>query len=143
MGWFGRLVGTEKALSDITDKDNGLLVRMGGWVNDLNFTDEERSKAQQEVREWGIRQLTALEPFKVVQRVIAFGATGMWIFLGINVIVGIWLEALFPKLDVVMSLLDFAYSQYIFWPIAIVYSLYFSGGVLPQLIGKNKGVQQQ
>lgn len=143
MGWFGRLIGTEKALSDITDKDNGLLVRMGGWVNELSYTDEEKAKAQQEVREWGIRQLTALEPFKVVQRVIAFGVTGMWVFLGINIIVGIWLESLFPNLDVTMALVDFAYSQYIFWPVAIVYALYFSGGVLPQLVGKNKGVQQQ
>ena len=33
-----------KAADDILDKDNGLLVRAGGWLNDLNYTDAERAK---------------------------------------------------------------------------------------------------
>ena len=33
-----------KAVDDILDKDNGLLVKAGGWLNDLNYTEAERAK---------------------------------------------------------------------------------------------------
>jgi len=33
-----------KAADDILDKDNGLLVRAGGWVNDLQYTEAEKAR---------------------------------------------------------------------------------------------------
>ena len=33
-----------KAADDILDKDKGLLVRTGGWINDLNYTEAEKAK---------------------------------------------------------------------------------------------------
>ena len=33
-----------KAVDDVLDKDNGLLVKAGGWINDLQYTDAEKSK---------------------------------------------------------------------------------------------------
>ena len=32
MSFLGRLFATDKAIDNITDKDDGLLVRAGGWV---------------------------------------------------------------------------------------------------------------
>ncbi|RLA50065.1 MAG: hypothetical protein DRR42_14170, partial [Gammaproteobacteria bacterium] len=75
---FGRVFGTEKAVDNLMDKDKGLLVRMGGWVNDMSYTDQEKAKADADTREWGIRQLAALEPFKIVQRILAFGISFLW-----------------------------------------------------------------
>lgn len=44
MGWFGSLFGTDKAINNVMDKDNGLLTQVGGWVGGMNFTDEERAE---------------------------------------------------------------------------------------------------
>ena len=33
-----------KAADDILDKENGLLVRVGGWLNDLSYTEAERAR---------------------------------------------------------------------------------------------------
>lgn len=143
MDWIGRLFGTTQAIDNVLDKDKGLLVRAGGWINDLSYTEAEKAEAAKTTREWGFRQLSALEPFKIIQRVIAIATMGIWALVAINVLVGIWIEALFPAIKVKEALFAFAISDYVFWPVVAVLSLYMSGGVLPQLFGKNKGVQQQ
>lgn len=130
MGVLSKLLGTDKVVDNLTDKDDGLLVRMGGWVDELSHTEEEKSKAAAEVREWGIRQLEALEPFKVVQRILAFGVTFVWAIVALNVLVAIWVEAL-TDVVVTETMLAFALSTFIIWPVLAVLSLYFTGGVLP------------
>ena len=137
MSILGRLFATDKAIDNITDKDDGLLVRAGGWVGSLNYTDQEKAESAQEVREWGIRQLEALEPFKVVQRILAFGVTMVWAIVAINVIVAIWVKAVW-QIDAASDLLAFAFSQFIFWPVLSVLALYFTGGVLPGVFGGKK-----
>lgn len=136
--WVGKLFGTKKAISDLTDKDSGLLVKAGSWIGNFNYTDEEKSESNHKTQEWGLKQLSALEPFKVVQRIIAFGVIFMWVIVGLNVLLALWIEALNPAIDIQTTMMEFAMSDYIFWPVVSVLSLYMSGGVLPQLLGKNK-----
>ena len=147
MGWIGRLFGTEKAISDITDKDNGMLVRVGGWFNDLGYTAAERAK-------WGIDQLNALQPFKIVQRVIASAVMFVFVFIVLNVAVAIWVKAITSEIriitlngleqqvvysvDAATPMLQFAFSDFVFWPIVAVLSLYMSGGVIPNIFGKKQ-----
>jgi hypothetical protein len=135
--FFGRLFGTQKAIDDLTDKDNGLLVRAGGWVNGLSYTDQEKAEASQEVREWGLRQLEALAPFKVVQRILAFGVTAVWAFVAMNVVAAVWVDAVWD-LGATRAMLEFALSDYVFWPVLAVLSLYFTGGVLPGVFNAGK-----
>jgi len=142
-GVAGRVFGTDKAIDNVLDKDNGILVRTGGWVNGLSYTDQEKAESAAATREWGLKQLAALEPFKVVQRILAFATMGIWSFFAVNVALAIWVEALWPNIKVAKLMSEFAMSDYVFWPAISVLSLYMSGGVLPQLFGKNKGVQQQ
>jgi len=44
MNFLGKLFGTDKAVDNLLDKDKGLLVRTGGWVNDLSYTDAEKGR---------------------------------------------------------------------------------------------------
>ena len=125
MSWFSKLFGTDKAVNNLVDKDNGLLTQVGGWVGNMNYTDEERAEANERTREWGLRQLEALEPFKVVQRILAFSAAFLWIFVAINLVVMMWLGH--PSTG---DMKEFAFSDYVWWPVAIVFGLYFSGGVI-------------
>lgn len=131
MNIFGRLLGTDKAVDNLLDKEKGLLVRAGGWVNDLSYTDAEKAEDQLLVKEWGIKQLEALEPFKIVQRIIAFSVTFLWLIVGFNVLAAVWVEALYPDIKIVESMLQFAMSDYVFWPVVAVLSLYVGGGVIP------------
>ena len=126
--WVGRLFGTKKAINDIVDKDNGLIAQVGHWIGDMNFTPEERSR-------WVIDQLKALEPFKIVQRIIALSVMGIWSFIAINVVAAIWVQA-YTGVNAVDSLLKLAFSDYVFWPVVSVLSLYVSGGVIPKLVNK-------
>jgi hypothetical protein len=137
MSVFRRLFGTEKAINDLTDKDNGLLVKAGSWVGGLNYTEEERAEAVAEVREWGLRQLEALEPFKIVQRILAFAVAAVWALVTINVVVAIWVEA-YSDREIVEPMLEFALSAYVLWPVLAVLSLYFTGGVLPGIFTRGK-----
>ncbi len=136
MNFLGKLFGTDKAVDNLLDKDKGLLVRAGGWVNDLQYTDAEKAENQLLVRDWGIKQLDALAPFKIVQRIIAFAVTSLWWLVGINVMVAIWVEAIWPDIQARERMLEFAMSDYVFWPVLSVLSLYMGGGVLPKLFTK-------
>jgi hypothetical protein len=135
MGIFGKLFGTDKAVDNLLDKDKGLLVRAGSWVGGLHYTEEEKAENELLVKNWGLRQLEALAPFKVVQRILAFGVTGVWAIVAFNVLGAIWVEAIWPHILVKDQMLAFALSDYVFWPVLAVLSLYFTGGVLP---GKGK-----
>ena len=130
MSWIGRLFGTAKAVDSLVDKDNGLLVRAGGWIDGLSHTDQEKARDSLLVKEWGIRQLEALGPFKIVQRVLAISVTFFWAFIGVNVIVAIWVEAIFG-VSAKESMMEFAFSDFVFWPVLAVLSLYFTGGIMP------------
>ena len=53
MSFFSAIKGVFKAdpktVDDIMDKDNGLLVKFGGFVNDLHYSDAEKAAAMAEV----------------------------------------------------------------------------------------------
>lgn len=129
MGVWSKLFGSDKAIDNIVDKDNGLLAQVGGWVGNLSYTDEERAEGRQVVRQWGLKQLDALAPFKVVQRILAFTAAAMWFVVGVNVLAAFWVYALWG-IDVREDMLTFALSNYVFWPVMVVFGLYFTGGVI-------------
>ena len=137
MGWIGKLFGTQKAMDDLLDTDNGHLTKVGGWIGNLHYTEEEKAEAAAETRKWGLEHLQALAPFKVVQRVIAFTVMGLWSFVGVNLVVAIWVQAV-TGIDAVTTLKELAFSDYVFWPTVSVLGLYMSGGVVPHIF-QNKG----
>ena len=120
---------------------------------DSEETYPDKAEADKKTREWGVRQLEALQPFKVVQRILAFAATFLWIFTGVNILAAMWVEAFYNKtittvvdgvetiitheIHLVESLLTFAMSDYVLWPVTSVYVLYFSGGVIDSWKRKN------
>ena len=128
---LGKVLGSDKAQDNLLDKDKGLLVRAGGWANDLHYSDAEKAENGLLVREWGIKQLEALAPFKIVQRIIAFAVAGLWGLVGLNVVAAIWIEAIWPGIQVKESMIQFATSEYVFYPTLAVLGLYMGGGVLP------------
>lgn len=137
MSVFGRLFGTQKAIDDILDKDRGLLTKAGAWVGNLSYTEEDQAEAQERTRAWGLQQLTALAPFKVVQRMLAFVTATLWALVIINVLAALWVEAL-TSISIVEPMLEFALSDFVFWPVVAVFSLYYSGGVVESFRNKKQ-----
>ncbi len=130
MSWFGNLFGTTKAVSDLVDKDKGLIVRAGTAIGNLHYSDQEKAIAEQVMRDWGVNQLKALHPFKVTQRILAFSACALWLTVGFNVLLMIWIDH--PQLK---NMIEFAFSDYVWWPTALVFGLYFAGGTINSLKG--------
>jgi hypothetical protein len=140
MSWLGSLFGTKKAVDNILDKDNGLLVRAGTALGNLHHSEQEKA-------EWGIRVLDSLTPFKIVQRVLAFAAMFLWVFIGINLTVAIWIQAVTSvtvvvdgvstttSINAVDALSNLAMSDYIFYPVMAIFVLYTGGGTLNSLKG--------
>jgi hypothetical protein len=127
MGWFGQLIGTDKVLNNVVDKDNGLLAQAGNWIGGFSYTDEEKAEADAETREWGLRQLEALAPFKVMQRIMVTIIMVEWAILFNVLVVAICLDAT----NVVNNLLLFAQSNFAWIPVAGAVGLYLMGGVIP------------
>lgn len=128
----GRLFGTEKAINNLIDKDNGLLTQVGEWIGNANYTEQEKAKADADHREWGLRQLEALEPFKVVQRILASTVCLMWAFLIVTYTMAVFLS---PE-SVQKSLWLMMGSNYVIYPTMSVFSLYFGGGVISSFKSK-------
>jgi hypothetical protein len=128
MSIFGKLFGTEKAVNNLIDKDNGLLTQTGNWIGGFNYTDEEKAENNLLVKQWGLKQLDALAPFKVVQRIIAFSVLFVWAFVAVNYVAMLWLQH--PQID---NMLKFAMGDYVFYPTLAVLSLYCGGGTINSL----------
>jgi hypothetical protein len=148
MGILGKLFGTDKAVNDLVDKDNGLIVQAGRAIGNLHYSDQEKAQDSQETRNWAIRALDALAPFKVVQRILAFSIMFVWAMGAFNGFAAIWYDILnacpAPPIEKAVKAVAcvepgawkmvsaFLFSDYIFWPTITAVGFYLAGGVLPQ-----------
>ena len=125
MGWLGRLVGTEKAVDDILDKDTGHLAKLGAWFGNYQFTEEEQAENNNLIREQAVKQLSALEPFKIMQRILVTIIAIEWAILLNCIILCIMFQWQVP----LENLIKFAGSQYAWYPMGAAVTLYLMGGV--------------
>ena len=128
MGLFSGLFATEKAVDNIIDKENGLLAQVGSWVGGFNYTDEEKAEADAQTREWGLRQLEALAPFKVMQRIMVTIIMVEWAILINVMIVLICIDAT----KATANMLLFIQSPFVWVPVSGAVGLYLMGGVIPR-----------
>lgn len=131
MSIFSKILGTEKAVESLVDSEKGLLVKTGKWINGLQYTEQEKAENSLLVKEWGLRQLEALAPFKVVQRIIALAVMSLYLIVGLNVLAAVWYDAVNGS-NVTENMLQFAFSDYVFWATLVVLGFYMGGGVIPR-----------
>lgn len=129
MKWFSNLFGGTQAVDHIFDKDDGLLVKAGGFVNGLHYSDQERADDNKRLVKFGLDRLKALEPFKVTQRILAIATMLIWVILALNLIVAVWLQAA-GVLDAVTAFMALISEPFIYYPIGSVITLYTGGGVI-------------
>lgn len=146
MAWYNPLSWGEKVTDNVLDKNEGLAVKFGGFVNDLHYSDAEKAENNQKVMGFALERLRLLTPFKQVQRIIAGFTLFFWLFVGINVCIAIWIHAITKKVELICNaenvcetvvtsidartdFMQFATSDYVFWPVICVFTLYCGGGV--------------
>jgi hypothetical protein len=142
MAWYNPVSWGEKAADNILDKKDGIAVKFGGFLNDLHLSDAEKANNNLTRTEFALRRLSLLEPFKIVQRIIAGCTLFGWLFVLINLVIAIWVEAItkvtkvidgvivVTSIDARTYLWELAKSDYVFWPVICVFTLYCGGGVL-------------
>lgn len=141
MSWYNPISWGEKAAENVLDKENGIAVQFGGFINDLHHSDAEKAENNLTRIQFALSRLKLLEPFKIVQRIIAGCTLFGWLFVLINLVIAIWVEA-FTKVTTIIdgvsvttsidartSLWELAQSDYVFWPVICVFTLYCGGGV--------------
>ena len=50
MSWYNPLSWSDKVIDNVLDKDDGLLKGVGGWIDDLSHTDQEKAEDKKELR---------------------------------------------------------------------------------------------
>lgn len=128
MSWYNPLSWGEKAAENVLDKDNGIAVQFGGFINGLHYSEQEQASNNLKLTDFALKRLALLEPFKIVQRIIAAATLFMWVFVGINLCIAIWVNAIYG-IDARTDFMALAMSDYIFWPVICVFTLYCGGGV--------------
>lgn len=131
MSIIGKIFGSSKAVDSLLDKDKGLLARAGNWIDERGFTEQEKAENDLLVKEWGLRQLEALTPFKVVQRAGMLSVGVVWVLIIVNMMIAFWIDA-FSDSAHLAALMAIAKSEFIFVPTSLVFGLYFGGGAWPR-----------
>ena len=142
LGFFKSIFSTQSNIDNVLDKKDGLLVKAGGWIDGLSYTDQEKAEMTLQFTKVANDRLKALEPFKVTQRIIAFSVFLIWGITVIANIVSVFLDsfrgcdeekttcaATSPLLQALL------FSDAVWLPVLLVLGLYFGGGSLPSIFG--------
>lgn len=120
--WLGNILGSSTVVNGIKD-----------GIDKSILTDEERLDYQKEL-------LKAYEPFKIIQRILAFVVTGLFalvlvIEVSLTIIGAMWIDSAILAVEMVNKLESVGMLGYSFMAIM---SLYFSGGVISSFKGLKK-----
>ena len=127
MGWFSSLFAVDKAADNILDKEKGLLTQLGGWVGGFSHTPEEKAEDAQVTRQWATDFLTAMAPFKIMQRIMVTIIMAVWAIFAIAMLVAICFEAT----TIINNIMLFIQTPYMWVPVSGAVGLYLMGGVIP------------
>lgn len=140
---IGEALGTKKGVDAVLNKDDGLLAKAGGWIGNQQYTDQEQAETRAETRKWTLRYLEAMEPFKKVQRILAFTFCFGWALLLLNLVAATWVWAITKEpqifngqtiwlgVNAMTPLLDLVKTNFVWTPILGVVTVYLFGGVMP------------
>ena len=127
MGWFSSLFAVDKAAENILDKDKGLLTQLGGWVGGFSHTEQEKAEDAKATRQWATDFLTAMAPFKIMQRIMVTIIMVVWaVFAG-----AMLLAIVFDAVDIMQNIMAFIQTPYMWVPVSGAVGLYLMGGVIP------------
>jgi len=137
MGWFGSLIGTEKAMDNVLDKDNGLLSQVGGWVGNMNFTEEEKAKMNAKMAD-GVSKFVEMTLSESTERSVTRRAVAvLWIrvqlaMIAITMGVAPW------SMELAAFYLSIAFGTLMVGGTLSIIAFFFGSHMLSSHLGKGK-----
>jgi hypothetical protein len=132
MAWYNPLTWGEKAATNILDKDSGLLTQVGGWVGNMNLTQEEliefNAKTVGNVHEFVKATLSESTERSKTRRSIAI----MWIKLQVSLVLLCCIAAPFDSV-LASFYLDLATSSLMFTVTTAICIFFFGSHGLARL----------
>ena len=107
---LGRLFSPKSAIKTLDAVTDG--------IDSAIYTPQERAEMR-------LKQLEAVEPFKVVQRILISAIAIVWVALIAQYCIAIWLDNQIVK----QALLDFIASEFVWGPSLAGFGLYLGGGL--------------
>ena len=104
-------------------------------IDDAFYTESEKAEDKMEMKKFQanhrIELMNAYAPFKLAQRVIAFGFVFVFLFIMLNGIIG----SLYGFIDIanVKSAREFADSMWLGEIVIMIVSFYFGGGLVESI----------
>lgn len=59
MSWYNPFSWSDKVIDNVLDKDEGILVKVGGWIDGQQHTDQEKAEDNKALREGVIKYAVA------------------------------------------------------------------------------------
>lgn len=116
----------EKTVDNLLDKDNGILVRVGGFINDLHLSDAERAelakKTGDAIAKFAVDTLGENTERSKTRRTIAVE----WIRAQLTMMILVFVMAPFDA-DTAKMLFNIATSEIMFWCTMAVMGFFFGG----------------
>jgi len=135
MGWLSGLFSSPKIINKAVDLADTGIRETGTWLNDLNFTEQEKSKANQKMLDFRLSVLekTADESTarSISRRILAWAVTGTFLTL-------ILLSAIGMILGMAWAQGVFLIAKSIYSSFLAVMSFYFVGNIGNSWIDKSK-----
>lgn len=95
MGILSKIFGRTKTVDDFLDKDNGHLAKIGGWIGNQQFTEEEKAKmvasVSTAVRQFSLDTAKESTARSVTRRNLAI----MWIKVQLGLVLATFIAAIF------------------------------------------------
>ena len=130
VGWFSR---SQKNV----DKALDLASRAGGAIDRLHYSDEEKAEAAiaeaNQIRDWKLEFLKALEPFRELQQRVVVIIMTAWAFLIVNLVASAWLNE-----EIYQRLLGLITEEFVVYPTIAAVSLYLGGGTVREFFVNRK-----
>ncbi len=110
--WFGK----EEIVSAVKG--------VGNWIDELNLTKEEQVKLKMQL-------FKAMEPFKVIQRIMVTIIMRHWMVWGINCMVAVWVGYITgdTEYELFRIFIEYAKLEMVWIPTASAVGLYLGGGL--------------
>lgn len=128
--WIGKVFGSDSVIQ-----------KAGDLIDEAFYTDSEKAEDKKEMTkfkaEHRINLMNAYAPFKVAQRVIAFGFVFVFLFIMLNGVIGALYG--FIPMENVDKARDFADKMWLGEIIIMIVSFYFGGGLAESIRKKPEG----
>ena len=108
---------------------------IGRFMDEQQFTLEEKAEHNKELIAVQVVMLKALEPFKLAQRYLGLATGFIMVFGALNLFIAAWVDVIWDKgaVDLFIKIIQ---EPFIYFPVSAFVTLYTCGGTINSMRAK-------